>query len=317
MKKLSILLILFLFLCIDAFSKKVAYAVLKDSTLTFYYGKNKPDGAYDVENLAKNKYDEDDKKWNSVSHQIKTVVFDQSFKKYKPKSCSQWFDDCQNLISVKGIKENLNTSEVTNMSSMFFLCVSLTSLDVSGFNTKNVTDMSFMFGGYTNLTSLDVSGFNTENVTDMSFMFDGCANLSSIDVSGFKTDNVTSMRGMFSWCSNLTSLDLSNFNTKNVNDMGGMFKGCKNLTSLDLSGFNTENVTDMPEMFSHCENLKSIYVGDGWNTSNVRDSDYMFEKCPNLVGGQGTKFDEDHIDASYAHIDGGESNPGYLTKKTK
>ena len=265
MKKLSLLLILFLFLCIDAYSQKVAYAVLKDSTLTFYYGKNKPEGAYDVENLAKNKYDEDDKKWNSVSHQIKTVVFDQSFKKYKPKSCSQWFNYCGNLTSVIGIKENLNTSEVTNMSSMFFLCVSLTSLDVSGFNTKNVTDMSFMFGGYTNLTSLDVSGFNTENVTDMSFMFDGCANLSSIDVSGF----------------------------------------------------NTENVTDMREMFSHCENLKSIYVGDGWNTSNVTDSEYMFNNCPNLVGGQGTEYDENHIDASYAHIDGGESNPGYLTKKTK
>ena len=43
----------------------------------------------------------------------------------------------------------------------------------------------------------------------------------------------------------------------------------------------------------------------------------MIADCPNLVGGQGTKFDEDHIDAEYAHIDGGESNPGYLTKKTE
>jgi len=68
-------------------------------------------------------------------------------------------------------------------------------------------------------------------------------------------------------------------------------------------------------MFRSCEKLKTIYVGDSWNTSNVRDSDYMFEKCPNLVGGQGTKYDEDHIDIEYAHIDGGESNPGYFTKK--
>jgi hypothetical protein len=43
----------------------------------------------------------------------------------------------------------------------------------------------------------------------------------------------------------------------------------------------------------------------------------MFRNCPNLVGGQGTKYDESHTDATYAHIDGGESNPGYLTKKTK
>ncbi|MBR4440123.1 MAG: hypothetical protein IKS00_01115, partial [Bacteroidales bacterium] len=49
MKKLSILLILLLFLCIDAYSQKVAYAVFKGSTLTFYYDDKKPEGAYDVE----------------------------------------------------------------------------------------------------------------------------------------------------------------------------------------------------------------------------------------------------------------------------
>ena len=36
-------------------------------------------------------------------------------------------------------------------------------------------------------------------------------------------------------------------------------------------------------------------------------------KCTKLVGGAGTKYDENHIDHTYAHIDGGTSNPGYLT----
>ena len=57
MKKASILLtLLFLLLCINAFSQKYqpeAYAVFKDSTLTFYYNKNKPEGAYDVEKTIK------------------------------------------------------------------------------------------------------------------------------------------------------------------------------------------------------------------------------------------------------------------------
>ena len=265
MKKTSILLILLLFLCIDAFSQKVAYAVLKDSTLTFYYGKNKPDGAYDVENLVKNWYDKDDKEWFSERNHISTMVFDQSFKKYRPKSCSLWFVNFQNLTSVIGIKENLNTSEVTDMHDMFVGCE--------------------------NLTSLDVSGFNTEKVTDMSSMFDGCKNLSSLDVSGFKTDKVT--------------------------DMSGMFLRCSKLTSLDVSGFNTDKVTNMRGMFLGCENLKTIYVGAGWNTSSETTSAYMFTDCPNLVGGQGTEFNEKHTDVEYAHIDGGESNPGYLTKKTQ
>ena len=39
----------------------------------------------------------------------------------------------------------------------------------------------------------------------------------------------------------------------------------------------------------------------------------MFEGCTSLVGGQGTTYDSSHTDASYARIDGGSSNPGYLT----
>ena len=73
----------------------------------------------------------------------------------------------------------------------------------------------------------------------------------------------------------------------------------------------------MRKMFLGCKNLKTIYVGEGWNTSRNEGLEDMFVDCPNLVGGKGTKYDEDHTDGSYAHIDGGESNPGYLTKKTK
>ena len=197
MKKTSILLILLLLLSIDAFSQKVAYAVLKDSTRTFYYGKNKPDGAYDVKNLVKNKYDVDAKEWFPEHHHILTAVFDKSFKKYRPKSCSHWFEGCDNLTSIKGIKDNLNVSEVTDMNGMFWDCRNLTSLDVSGFNTENVTDMNGMFFCCANLTSLDVSGFKTENVTNMNHMFEQCTNLTSLDVSGFNTENVTDMNHMF------------------------------------------------------------------------------------------------------------------------
>ena len=104
---------------------------------------------------------------------------------------------------------------------------------------------------------------------------------------------------------------------------GGMFRGCKKLTSLDISGFNTENVTNMWNMFSGCENIKTIYVGDRWNTNSLSigygwiGSVGLFENCPNLVGEKGTKFNEKHTDVDYAHIDGGESNPGYFTKKTE
>ena len=41
----------------------------------------------------------------------------------------------------------------------------------------------------------------------------------------------------------------------------------------------------------------------------------MFYDCTRLVGGQGTTYDANHIDAAYAHIDGGASNPGYFSEK--
>jgi hypothetical protein len=39
----------------------------------------------------------------------------------------------------------------------------------------------------------------------------------------------------------------------------------------------------------------------------------MFFGCTNLKGGAGTTYDENYVDATYAHIDGGVDNPGYLT----
>jgi surface protein len=56
----------------------------------------------------------------------------------------------------------------------------LTELDVSGFNTSNVTDMGSMFCKCSGLTELDVSGFDTSNVTDTFIMLLGCYGLQTI-----------------------------------------------------------------------------------------------------------------------------------------
>ena len=253
------------------------------------------------------------------------------------------FDSCSRLASLN--VSSFNTANVTDMGLMFSACYELTSLDVSHFNTENVTDihgmfggssrltsldlshfntdkvttMTYMFSGCSGLTSLDLSGFNTANVTDMNsmtdmgWMFAGCSGLTSLDVSGFNTSNVTNMSGMFSDCEGLTSLDVSGFNTANVTDMSSMFSTCSSLKNLDLSGFNTSKVIDMRYMFSYCAELKTIYTGSGWSTDKVENGDGMFYNCTSLVGGAGTVYDANHTDHTYAHIDGGTSNPGYFT----
>ena len=82
---------------------------------------------------------------------------------------------------------NLDTSQVTNMSNMFYACMGLTSLDLSNFDTSQVTNMSDMFGGCMGLTSRDVSKWNTSKVTNMSNMFNYCTSLTSLVLSNFNT----------------------------------------------------------------------------------------------------------------------------------
>jgi len=150
--------------------------------------------------------------------------------------------------------ENVDTSEVVDMSSMFLNMKSMTDLDVSNFDTSNVTDMSNMFSRLSNLTSLDISHFDTRNVTNMMWMFNG-------------------MRS-------LTSLDLSNFDTTNVTNMRHMFNGMYSLTNLNLSSFDTSNATDMQSMFQYNRNLTNIVYGNNFIKNSELNINYMYYQCP-------------------------------------
>ena len=210
---------------------------------------------------------------------------------------------------------SFDTKNVVSMAEMFNYCDRLTSLDLSSFNTENLESMSYMFKSCSSLTELNLSSFNTSKVEYFFKTFADCESLETLDLGSFSTENAVGFYSMFEGCSNLKNLNLSSFNTSNVTTMSEMFDGCSSLTSLDLSGFNTANLINMPRLFNGCESLTTIYVGEGWSTAAVEHSNDMFYGCTNLVGGQGTTYDENHVDAEYAHIDGGPSNPGYFTEK--
>jgi len=92
------------------------------------------------------------------------------------KNSSYLFNQFRRLESVEGI-EYFDTSNVTDMSSMFGWCESLKSLDLRTFDTSKVTTMLNMFRDNLALTSLDVSSFDTSNVTTMQWMFGGTSKL--------------------------------------------------------------------------------------------------------------------------------------------
>lgn len=154
------------------------YAVYDENTLTFYADghKNSKIGTIYSLNQGSNSPD-----WytDETCGSVTSVVFDPSFANVRPTTTKSWFAGMTNLVGIEGL-EYLNTSEVTNMESMFSLCRSLESIDVSGFDTQKVTTMNSMFNECNALKTLDLTSFNVRKVTDMQNMFSGCTSLTTI-----------------------------------------------------------------------------------------------------------------------------------------
>ena len=214
-------------------------------------------------------------------------------------------------VSVKGVCTYINDVPVIYMGGMFALSQA-SNIDLSRLNTSNVISMSGMFG-YSQASTLDLSNLDTSNVIDMSGLFYH-SNATSINLEGLDTSKVIQMWSMF-MNSKVTNIDLSRFNTSKVISMRDMFRDTL-FTTLNLSSFDTSNVTNMERMFYNNKNLVTIYASDKFVTTAVTSSTSMFDNMPKLVGGAGTVYDANHIDKTYARIDGGTSSPGYFTLKT-
>ena len=162
---------------------------------------------------------------------LEKVVFEESFKKFKPTTLSSFFKELKSLTSISGL-ENLNTTHVTDMSKMFYNCY--------------------------NLNSLNLSQFYTGNVEKMNEMFYNCHGLNSLDLSAFNTTKVNNMYRMFYYCY-VRTIDLSSFNTANVENMDEMFAGASlvvNIYASDL--FKTDKLTTSKYMFYLCTKLPNF-----------------------------------------------------------
>jgi len=179
------------------------------------------------------------------------------------------------------------------------------------------TSLESLFSGFSKLTAIsDIGNLNTANVTSMRLMFNECSSLTTLDLHTFNTAKVTNMAMMFYSCSGLTSLLVGSFNTANVTDMRHMFQNCASLAKLNLSEWNTAKVTFMTSMFQGCSDLVTIFVGPEWNTDAVTSSEYMFSGCSNIKGINGTGYSSSTMDKTYARIDDGGDNKGYMSGGT-
>ena len=151
----------------------------------------------------------------------------------------------------------IDTSNVTNMRSMFYQCDSLTTMPQ--LNTNNVTNMRTMFYQCNLLTT--IPQLDTSKVTDMQSMFNYCESLTT--VPQLDASKVISIHFMFAQNRNLTNL-------------GGLLNlGQAYLTTENANDYNYELDLNMSPKLTH-ESLMNVINGlydiktKGCNTQSLR-----------------------------------------------
>ena len=167
------------------------------------------------------------------------------------------FKELSNIIYVD--LSNFDTSQVTNMHSMFESCVNLEEIVFGNINTSSVNNMERLFRECKKLSSIDLSKFDTSSVTDMSCIFSYCESLKTIDASSFNTENVVKMPDFISHGISLVFANLSSFRVPKVESMQGMFYQCTNLKYVDLQGLGESNyINNLFYLFLGCSPLKYV-----------------------------------------------------------
>lgn len=177
--------------------------------------------------------------------------------------------------------DHWDTSNITDMGSMFLACGGLTNVgDLGSWNVSKVTNMVSMFEGCSNLrTTGNLDNWDNANVGNMAHMFAYDGSLTSVgNLSNWRLPNVQRTDMMFAYTGNLTNIgDLSKWGMGKDTNMSHMFDSMSSLTTLgDLSNWDTSNVTDMNHMFNNDFKLQHVGLLNHWNTGNVTDMNHMF-----------------------------------------
>ena len=221
------------------------------------------------------------------------------------------FNNKENIKTITKLT-GLDTSNVTNMNSMFNGCSSLTTLDLSGLNTSKVTTMQEMFSGCTSLTSLNLSDLNMKKLQYVAHMFYDCSSLTDV----FINQEVTLNR----LTNNLSKGDISYIpKTATIHYNGVDYKWNKKWTiseinvhvlygeavdeSKELPTITLNNEVNTPKLYTpfnifHLETWSnaaptSILINNKSNikslnkmqldTSNITDMSNLFNGCSSLT----------------------------------
>ncbi|MGL4283524.1 MAG: BspA family leucine-rich repeat surface protein, partial [Eubacterium aggregans] len=156
----------------------------------------------------------------------------------------------------------------------------LTSIDLGNLDTSNLTDMNSVFFNCSSLTTLDLSSFDTSKVMYMNYTFSNCSSLTTMDLSSFNTSKVAMMYKMFYNCSSLTTLDLSSFDTNMGTNMDQLFQTTNSTPLLVTVGEKGDKIKAYDFVSSH----RTPFTG----TATIAAEDGKFKESTSDAGKQST-----------------------------
>ena len=177
---------------------------------------------------------------------------------------------------------NLDVSNVTNMSEMFWYASISDLTSLANWDTSKVTDMRYMFASNSIGDLKPLANWDTSKVTDMRYMF-GVNKISDLKpLANWDTSKVTDMSAMFS-ANKISDLKpLANWKTSKVTNMSAMF-GYNSISDLTpLTHWDISKVTDMSNMFGENLDLSDLSPIANWNISSVDIYSSLFESDAKL-----------------------------------
>jgi surface protein len=172
---------------------------------------------------------------------------------------------------------NWNTSNVTDMSGMFYRC-RFFNADIGAWDTSKVTTMASMFQGSYISGNISVMAFNkslnnwnVSKVTNMSNMF--YSGIYNQPLNNWDTRNVTNMGGMFEFAFDFNQ-PIGSWNTSKVTNMGAMFRNASDFNQ-NIETWDVSNVTNMGSMFAAAYNFNQPL--GRWDVSKVTNMANMFD----------------------------------------
>lgn len=197
--------------------------------------------------------------------------------KLLPTSIAGWFRNCRLVTNENFLhKENLDTSECTDMQYAFYLCSGLKSIDFtqwSSFSAENVKKLSYFLSDCTSIVTADLTTLHPSECTEAQYVFKNCTSLTKVKLDDFCiTKNIKGkayMNNFFMNCKKLEtvgnsdndSVNLSEFTAPKPMSYDGMFRGCVSLRKADLSMlgyYNTNSAVYISNMFYDCTSLEEI-----------------------------------------------------------